>query len=329
MTALLKTRFTDRFDLCHPVALAPMAGAAGGALTAAVARAGGLGLLGGGYGDPAWLAAEYARAGGAPIGVGFITWSLSPELLEQTLARRPRAVMLSFGDLSPFAAQIKAAGVPLIAQIQCLDHARAALDAGADLLVAQGAEAGGHGASRASMTLVPEVADLLAARAPEVLLLAAGGIADGRGLAAALMLGADGALIGSRFWAAAEALVPAPFHEAICAATGDQTLRSSVPDAARALHWPAPFTIRTYASDFIRRWLPATEALRADPEARAAWAAAQARGDVAASSPIFGEAAGLIGSIRPAGEILDEITSQAAALLQRGAALCASPETES
>ncbi len=324
---MLTTRFTERFALAHPVALAPMAGAAGGALAAAVARAGGLGLIGGGYGDAGWLAAEWDKAGDAPIGAGFITWSLTPAVLAAALERRPRAVMLSFGDPAPFAPAIHAAAVTLICQCQSLDHVRAALDAGARVIVAQGAEAGGHGQARGTMSLVPEVADHLAAHAPDTLLLAAGGIADGRGLAAALMLGADGALVGTRFWAATEALVPPGFHAAALAATGDATIRSQAPDAARRLDWPAPFTIRldwpapftirTLRSAFTDRWAADPGALRAPgaANARAAWAAAQAAGDAADGSAIAGEAVGLIRSIDPAAVILHRIAAEAEACL--------------
>lgn len=308
----LQTRFTARFGLTHPVALAPMAGASGGRLAGAVARAGGLALLGGGYCDADWIDREWALAEGAPIGIGFITWRLTQGLLDRVLACRPRAVMLSFGDPAPFSTAIQDADVPLICQCQTLDHVRAALDAGAQAIVAQGAEAGGHGASRATLTLVPEVADLLTARAPQTLLLAAGGIADGRGLAAALLLGADGALIGSRFWAAEEALVPAGFHAAALAADGDATLRSSAPDAARLYDWPAPFTIRTLRTAFTDRWAPDPSGLRADPAARSAWAAAQQSGDAAAGSPVAGEAVGLIRRIAPAADILSDITALAA-----------------
>jgi len=280
-----------------------------------VARAGGLGLLGGGYGDADWIAREWDRAGGAPIGIGFITWSLSPALLEVALARRPVAVMLSFGDPARFAPAIHAAGVTMICQCQSLDHARAALDAGAQVIVAQGAEAGGHGATRGTLSLVPEVADHLAAHAPNTLLLAAGGIADGRGLAAALVLGADGALVGTRFWAATEALVPQGFHQAALAASGDATIRSHAPDAARLLDWPAPFTIRTLRSSFTDRWHSAPDALRASPAARAAWATAQATGDAANASPVAGEAVGLIHDIAPVADILSRLSAQASAVL--------------
>jgi nitronate monooxygenase len=168
-----------------------MAFAGGGALAAAVSRTGGLGLIGGGYGDPGWLGEQFDVAGDARVGVGFITWSLrkSPSLLTDILKRRPAAVMLSFGDPRPFIDEIRAAGATLICQCQDMEHVAAALDVGADVVVAQGAEAGGHGALRGTLTLVPEAADFIAVQASDTLLLAAGGIGDGRGLAAALVLG--------------------------------------------------------------------------------------------------------------------------------------------
>ncbi len=308
----MKTRLTDAFGLKWPIVSAPMAGAAGGALAGAVSGAGGLGLIGGGYGDADWIDAEFARAG-APVGCGMITWRLDEALLERILAHTPRAVFLSFGDVAAYAPRIHAAGVPLIAQVQDMEAARAAVDAGAQVIVAQGSEAGGHGASRATMTLVPEVADFLAAQSPDTLLLAAGGIADGRGLAAALMLGADGAVVGSRLWAAAEALVPDGLHRAATAATGDATLRTRVPDVARGMDWPRPFNIRVMRSAGTENWHGAPEQMsEAD---RAAWRAAMAAGDARMATPIVGEAVGLIGDIRPAGEITQEIGQSAAALL--------------
>ncbi|KKC04136.1 nitronate monooxygenase, partial [Mycobacterium nebraskense] len=174
----LGTRLTKSFGIEHPVVLAPMAMISGGRLAAAVTAAGGLGLIGGGYGDAEWLRREFDRAEGANVGCGFITWSLArqPELLDAALARRPAAIMLSFGELQPFADRIRAARVPVIAQAQKLDHARQALDAGADVVVAQGGEAGGHGmTARSTFTLVPDVVDLVAERSPDTLVLAAGG----------------------------------------------------------------------------------------------------------------------------------------------------------
>lgn len=317
----LTTHFTAKFGLEHPLVLAPMAGAAGAALAAAVSNAGGLGLVGGGYGDLRWLDAEWSKLQGASVGIGFITWRLTPAILDHALALKPRAMFLSFGDPRPYAPAIKAAGVPLICQCQTLAHAKAAIAAGADVIVAQGAEAGGHGASRATFTLVPELADHIAAHAPQTVLLAAGGIADGRGLAAALMLGAEGAVIGTRFWAAKEALVPTGFHDAALAASGDATLRSRLPDFARDLDWPADFTIRTLASDFSREWQDSPDALRhpSQAAARAAWIKAQAEGDARSASPVAGEAVGLIREILPASVIVQTIMTEARACLARHA----------
>ena len=175
----IETPLTGLLGIRHPILLAPMDVIAGARLTAAVSGAGGFGILGGGYGDRAWLEAgdRQARSSApAPFGIGFITWSLAkqPELLDVALTARPRAIMLSFGDPKPFAPRIKAAGALLICQVQDEDMAQQALDAGADILVAQGTEAGGHGASRTTIDIVPAIVDLAAGRVPVV---AAGGIA--------------------------------------------------------------------------------------------------------------------------------------------------------
>jgi nitronate monooxygenase len=318
---VIDTRLTRRFSLEHPIVSAPMAGAGGGRLAAAVSRAGGLGLIGGGYADGAWLETQAHAAGNEAVGVGFITWALAPrpEVREAALHHRPRALMRSFGDPAPFAARIAAAGVPLVAQVQSLRHAAHAADCGAAVIVAQGAEAGGHGARRATLTLVPEVADHLANHHPEVLLLAAGGIADGRGLAAALMLGADGVLVGSRFWASEEALVHANFQQAALRATGDDTLRSKVPDIARRLDWPEAYDIRTLRSGFTDRWAGDLPGLRAAQEAEAAvYAGAVTAGDAETAPAIVGEASGLFRDIAPAGALLARISAEAEALLAGG-----------
>jgi nitronate monooxygenase len=320
----LHTRLTQRLRIAHPILLAPMGTAAGGRLAAAVTAAGGLGLIGGGYGDADWLEREFAQAGNARLGCGFITWSLAekPHLLDQVLRHSPAAIMLSFGSPLPFAEKIKAAGASLICQVQTMAHAREAVAAGADIIVAQGAEAGGHGVARATLTIVPEIADYLARSAPAALLLAAGGIADGRGLGAALMLGADGVLIGSRFWASEEALVPASFQAAAVAAQGDDTIRTTVVDVARKIDWPAPFTARVMKTRFTMEW-HGREAELAAPAVvereMARYLDASRRGDVDNTGVFVGEAVALIRDIRPAGAILRQIVREAQELLARKA----------
>jgi nitronate monooxygenase len=297
-----------------------MAFAGGGHLAAAVSRGGGLGLIGGGYGDPAWLEEQFQAAHGHSVGVGFITWSLrkSPSLLTDVLKHKPTAVMLSFGDPRPFAAQVRAASAKLICQCQDMEHVMDAVDVGANAVVAQGAEAGGHGALRGAITFIPEAADYIRTTAPATLLLAAGGIADGRGLAAALMLGADGVLMGTRFWASNEALVHPRHHEAIIETDGDGTIRTRVADIARQIPWPKGFTARIRRNAFTNRWHGREEELERNvsvegPRYRKAFA----EGDPENTGVWFGEGGGLIHSIEPAGAILERITVEALACLKR------------
>ena len=208
---MLKTRLTDRLAIRHPVLLAPMGMISGGALAAAVSAHGGLGLIGGGYADPAWLEREFAAAGNQRVGgCGFITWALAkrPEALDLALSHSPAAVMLSFGDASPFIPKIRHAGAIVICQVQTAAQARQVISEGADIVVAQGSEAGGHGATRSTLPLVPAVVDIAKAADSDIIVVAAGGIVDGRGLAAALMLGAEGVLMGTRFYATEELLAP-------------------------------------------------------------------------------------------------------------------------
>ncbi len=311
----LSTRFTRGLGVHYPIVSAPMAFAGGGALAAAVSRAGGLGLIGGGYGDPAWLEEQFRAAAGARVGVGFITWSLrtAPSLLTGVLKHRPAAVMLSFGDPRPFVDEIRRAGAKLVCQCQDMEHVADAVDVRADVVVAQGSEAGGHGALRGTLAFVPEVADFLAANAPDTLLLAAGGIADGRGLAAALMLGADGALIGTRFWASTEALVKGPHHEAIVECNGDGTVRTRVADIARQIPWPKGFTARIRRNAFTQRWHGREDELERNaavegPRYRKAFT----EGDPDNTGVWFGEAAGLIRAVEPAAVLVERMASEAA-----------------
>ena len=326
MSDRLATRLTRRYGLALPVVLAPMALAAGGALAAACARGGALGLVGGGYGDLDWTRREYTlatqQAGAGALGCGFITWKLDQDasaldwLLDQPADQRPRAVMLSFGDPRPYAARIARAGVDLICQVQQLAQLPQAIEAGATVLVAQGAEAGGHGMNalngRATLSFVPEVADWLAAHASNTLLLAAGGIADGRTLAAALMLGADGALVGSRLWATRESLAAEGAKRQATQTNGDGTARSAIFDILRRKNWPEPYDFRAIRNDLHRRLEPQLDSLRAHPEAaRVEYEAAVAAGDYSAAHATVGEAVGLINDAPAAQAVLSRMADQA------------------
>ena len=289
-------------------------------MAAAISNAGGLGLIGGAYGDIDWLAEQFEAAGNAKIGCGFITWVLhkQPQLLSSVLARKPAALFLSFGNPAAFMDDIKAAKVTIICQIQTLRDAKNAIDLGADIVVAQGSEAGGHGEKRATFTLVPEVADYIAQHSPHTLLCAAGGIGDGRGLAAALMLGADGVVVGSRFWASNEALVHRNMLHAAITANGDTTLRSTIVDVVREIDWPDRYTARILRNDFADKWHADIAGLRANlREESKKWQDALLAGDARTANAFVGEVTGLIHDVKPAAEILTSMVQQAENLLKQ------------
>jgi nitronate monooxygenase len=319
----LRTDLTDKLGIRHPILLAPMDVVAGGRLTAAVSLAGGFGILGGGYGNRPWLERELAvlkrllEDAPAPFGVGFITWSLAkqPELLDLALQARPRAIMLSFGDPRPFSRSVKGAGALLICQVQSEEMANEALQAGADILVAQGTEAGGHGGSRSTIDLVPAIVDLAAGSVPVV---AAGGIADGRGAVASLVLGAAGVLLGTRFYASEEADGSEEAKKRICAATGNETIRGLIFDISRRNVWPAPFTGRCLVNDHVRRWRGReVELLQNIDVVAAEYEAARATGNFDIAAVIAGEAVSLINDIAPAATIVERIVAEAETILRQ------------
>jgi nitronate monooxygenase len=286
-----------------PVVLAPMGFVSGGALAAAVSHAGGLGLIGAGYGDAGWIRREFQLAAGARVGVGFITWSLAkqPQLLDLALGYEPAAVMLSFGDPRPFADKIRASGAKLICQVQSLAIARQALQANPDVLVAQGTEAGGHGGERSLFALLPAVKDI----AGNIPVLAAGGIADRRGTRAAMALGADGVLVGTRFSASQEALTAPRAKERIVQASGDATLRTTVFDVVRGFDGWAGITGRALRNRFTDTWHGHEAALRERMAAEGkAYYAAVDRLDFDTALIFAGEGVDLIDEILPAAEIV-------------------------
>jgi nitronate monooxygenase len=316
----IRTSLTKQLGISHPILLAPMDVVSDARLTAAVSAAGGLGILGGGYGEEQWLTRELDLLASfqARFGVGFITWSMAkqPKLLDLALERGPAAVMLSFGDPGPFVGRIKRADALVICQVQSLALAKEAAAAGADILVAQGTEAGGHGAARGLVTLVPEVIDAIGTQIPVV---ASGGIADGRGLAAALMLGASGVLMGTRFYATPEAAGAQAAKDRIRDATGDDTLRSIVFDISRGNVWPAPFTGRCLRNEHLERWYGReVELMRHLDEESTKYVAARKGGNFDIAAVIAGESAGLVREIASAREVVDRIVRDASTLLARG-----------
>ena len=319
----LRTKLTERLGIRHPILLAPMGTTAGGVLAAAVSAAGGLGLIGGGRlraGGAKWLESQFAVAGNQRVGCGFITWGLAerPEMLDVALARSPVAIMLSFGDAGPFIPRIKAREIPVICQVQTVAMAREVLAQGADIVIAQGGEAGGHGTTRrGTLALVPAVVDAAANAGDNALVVAAGGIADGRGLAAALMLGASGVLIGTRFQAAEESLATAAVKQHIVTGNGDETLRTMIFDIARETPWPEEFTGRALANRFSATWHGREPDLDAAVTEKAHYREAEAHDDLDIGVVWAGEGIDLIHAVEPAGAIVARIVMEAEAALAR------------
>jgi nitronate monooxygenase len=169
-------RLCEALGIDVPILGAPMACIAGGRLASAVSRSGALGFLGGGYGDIDWIAAELAGIDVSTLGVGLILWKLDeqPAALDAVLSRGPRAIWLSYGNPAPYIGAIHTAGAAAVCQVLDPESAVAACDAGADVVVIQGSEAGGHGRpGRSLVTVLPAVID----RVPNVPVIAAGGIA--------------------------------------------------------------------------------------------------------------------------------------------------------
>lgn len=316
MKQLIETQFTRRYGIDHPIMLAPMDKISDGRLAAEVTRAGGFGLIGAGYGDADWITAQLDAAGNLPVGIGLITWCLleKPELLELVLDRKPAALFVSFGDAEPIIEAARDRGIPTIWQIQRLDQAEQAHKAGTDIIVAQGQDAGGHGMDRGLSALLPAVRDLVG---PEQIVLAAGGLADGRGLAGSLMLGADGIMMGTRFWASLEANGSDTAKAVLVSAGGDDTRRSSFFDVARGLDWPGEFSGRVVQNDFSKPWLDDPEAMKsASKDIRQAYEASDPD-DFSIRALIAGESLDLVHDIQPAAHIVETTVTDAADLLAR------------
>ncbi len=325
MEQKLKTKFTDTFNVPHPIISAPMNLVSGGKLASAVSRAGGFGLIGGGYGDSRWVQNAFEEAENTPVGIGFITWSImkKPDLIEWCLSRKPAAIMVSFGDAEGIILRAKRLEIPTIWQVQTLRQAEQAIKAGTDVIIAQGQEAGGHAKDRGLFSFLPAIRDLAG---PDQIIMAAGGIADGRGLAAALTLGADGIMMGTRFYACKEADTPESAQDLLIKNGGDDTLRSEIFDIARGLDWPSSWTGRVIENDFARQWKGNIKELKqnarteqhrynnADPE------------DYTIKPVIAGEALDLITEIKSAEEIINETVSEAVNILQKIPSIIVSQE---
>ena len=315
---MIHTRICDLFGIEHPVVNAPMAGSATAELAAAVSGAGGLGLIGGTSPGGADWVRQQIRAlrerTDRPFGVGFISSFPGLEvLIDVALAERVPVIAHSFADPSPYIGAAHAVGIKVLVQAQTLEQARTAARAGADAIAAQGTEAGGHTGYSGTLPLVPAVIDAVG----DVPVIAAGGIADGRGLAAALMLGAEGAWIGTRFVASREWAGGDWAKERVVQAGLDDTVLTRAYDLATQAPFPAGIGDRVLRNDFTAAWheRDAEVMARRDELGRLVMTAARA-GDPRIAPIRAGNASGLIRAIEPAADILRRIVVEAERILR-------------
>ena len=316
---MLRTRFTDLLDLSLPVMNAPMSNHSGGTLAAEVSQVGGLGTFGGSNDfGPGWLREQIAHVRATtdkPFGVGFITQLIEPDPrnFEIALEERVPVVVFSFSDPEPWLSRARDAGAMTICQVQSLELARLAADAGADVLMAQGNEAGGH---TGGMNLLPLLVAVVE-EYPQLPALAAGGITTGRALAAVLAAGAEGASLGTALLATPEAVeVPEAFKERVVLSDGQDTAFTRLYDLLGNAPWPTGIAGRVYRNRLVREWDGRDQAVLEHREELASdVAAARARHDPEVSSVYMGQGAGAVNSIRPAAEVVRQICADAEQLL--------------
>ena len=304
---MIRTRFTEMFGLRHPIMSAPMAMHSGVTLAVAVTAAGAMGSFSGHSAEgPDWVGAQAARVRDTtaqPFAIGFITpfLTMAEVHFRAALDARPAAIALSFSDPGDWARQVKDAGLRLICQVQSLVDAELAVAAGADVLVAQGTEAGGHTGTMSLLPLLAGIAD----RHPSVTLLAAGGMASGRALAAALLAGADGAWLGTAFLATPEAVeIDEDYKAAIVASDGGDTVFTRAYDIASRLPWPAAVGARVHRDAFTEEWAEREAELRSSD-------------NVSFGRPVYmGQSAAFVDAVRPAEDLVRRLSGEAERLLR-------------
>jgi nitronate monooxygenase len=326
---VITTQLTETFGLTYPIMSAPMALHSGGTLAAAVSKAGALGSFGGIHPQKGadWLLDEIDRIRtqtDRPFAVGFINDFIPffPHLFDAALEAKPPVIALSFGKPEPWLSRAKATGATVMCQVQTMQGAQEAVAAGADILVAQGNEAGGH---TGSMGLLPLLARMLDTFTP-LPVLAAGGIASGRALAAVLAAGADGAWVGTAFLATPEAHeVSAEHKQRIVQSNGEDTVYTEVFDIVEektfGIKWPAGIASRVHRNEFVDRWHRHEAELRTgiDEVARTYMESVKRR-DPHTTAMAMGQSAALVNAVRPAGEIVRSMGNEAEGLLTSRAA---------
>jgi enoyl-[acyl-carrier protein] reductase II len=317
---MLRTRFTELLGIEAPILQAPVWPAATPELVAAVSEAGGLGSIAAVWGSADDVRGQMRRVReltDRPFVVNHVVPQLDQQAVEATLEDPPAAVSFALGDPGGLVERVHDAGARVIEQVHTLAQAREAAERGVDVVIAQGTEAGGQGmaAGPGTLALVPAVADAVA----PIPVLAAGGVGDGRGLAAALVLGAAGANVGTRFLATEEAGAADGWKRRIVEIEAEDTVRFQTWSAFMPPRGPGyevvPRVIRT---DFVAEWEHRPEAARAAAQRlQGEVMTAIAEGRAHELTPFTGQSAGVVHDVRPAAEIVRTMVEEAERALAR------------
>ena len=308
---------TEGWGLRYPIVAAPMAGPGDGAFARAVTAAGGLGMIGvSSESTVAFVEQQAAAARGgddARFGIGLMVWAIKrrPKLLDAAIAARPFAIGLSFGSPAPYVERVHAAGIRIATQVSSVAAAREAKAAGVDVIVAQGTEAGGHTGAVATLPLLQAVLD-----AVSVPVLAAGGIASPRGVAAVLAAGADGVWAGTAFLASPECANTPEARRRVIAATEADTVYTHTFDYAQRVPWPDEYPGRALRNRFAEHWHPRGTELVGDVEAQDEHARAKTAGNYDLAVIYAGQAVGLLHAERPVAEVVHDLGEGAERLLR-------------
>ena len=322
---MLRTPFCDLFVVEHPIIQGPIWPAASPELAAAVCNAGGLGSIAAVYGSRDRVQEHLERVReltDRPFAVNHVVPFLDEEAFAYTLDARPAVISMSLGDPGDLVQRAHEAGALVIHQVHTVEQAEAAAEHGVDAIIAQGSEAGGQGLALGvgTMALVPQVVDAVS----PIPVLAAGGIADGRGLAGALVLGAQGVNIGTRFVASEEASSDEAWRQRVLSSTSEEVVRFEeweeiFPPTAPGAYAATPRVMR---SPFVDEWRGRAAAAReAAPRLREELRVLVEEHRLDNVLAFGGQTAGLIKDVAPAATLVLGMVAEAEQALSDGVRL--------
>lgn len=320
---MIRTPLCDLLRIELPIALGGMGGGhTSPAMVSAVANAGGIGALGFLNYSPEQVSETFNKVRGLtnqPFAANFIISLINEDAFERALSEKPEIFAFAWArqdqDLKPYFDKAHDVGAKVTFMAASVPEALRGVEAGADVIIAQGSEGGGHVGWMATLTLVPMVVDALK-DIGDVPVMAAGGIADGRGLAAAIALGAQGALMGTRFLATEESPLHPNFKQAILDSDGHDTVLTEIIDLTTAQVWPGAMS-RAQRNRFIERWTGREWEIRArQSEIFEGVGAAREAGNIDNTPLSFGQDAGLIHDIPNSADLLQRMAEEASLILK-------------